>query len=277
MKGSSMLSSRGLGQPRCGFVSGACRNGSAIGHHQPPPARPRSCAIVSNTGSLRRHRFGAEIDSADLVLRFNTAPTSGYEKYVGRCEGLRLVNNLFPRRCCGDLVHEHRNTPMVSGAKYVVLTEVPFNVPPGFDTMQRTAAPGAVFLASPSAVKAVRDVFRYHEADQGAPWLHEGLSGRGEAPGASAGAFGMLLALSLCDSVLAYGLTKSDDAALSRYHYYGPGEFANASSRNWHPSIDAERQLWRELAGSQHGWEGRVALPGFRCACGAGREPNLVF
>eukprot|EP00971_Amphidinium_carterae_P333314 6467992-Amphidinium_carterae.1 len=54
-------------------------------------SRP-SCAVVSNSGVLAKHDFGSEIDSADVVMRFNDAPVEGYEKQVGSKETVRFVN-----------------------------------------------------------------------------------------------------------------------------------------------------------------------------------------
>lgn len=36
-------------------------------------------AIVGSSGGLRRHPSGTQIDSHDYVVRFNRAPTDGYE------------------------------------------------------------------------------------------------------------------------------------------------------------------------------------------------------
>ncbi|XP_014245125.1 beta-galactoside alpha-2,6-sialyltransferase 2 isoform X2 [Cimex lectularius] len=48
-----------------------------------------NCAIVSNSGALN----GSNLDSHDLVLRFNHAPTIGYEKDVGRKTTIRILNS----------------------------------------------------------------------------------------------------------------------------------------------------------------------------------------
>ncbi|MEQ2216224.1 hypothetical protein XENOCAPTIV_012792, partial [Xenoophorus captivus] len=48
----------------------------------------KSCAVVSSAGSLRNSGLGKEI-----VLRFNAAPTSGFEKDVGSKTTIRLINS----------------------------------------------------------------------------------------------------------------------------------------------------------------------------------------
>ena len=52
-----------------------------------------TCAVVGSSGVLLRDRFGAEIDAHDVVLRFNNAPTAGFEAIVGSRTTLRLLNS----------------------------------------------------------------------------------------------------------------------------------------------------------------------------------------
>ena len=52
-----------------------------------------TCAVVGNSPKLLTSQYGAQIDSHDAVLRFNDAPTKGFETYVGRRCTFR-ANNL---------------------------------------------------------------------------------------------------------------------------------------------------------------------------------------
>ncbi|XP_078697646.1 beta-galactoside alpha-2,6-sialyltransferase 2-like [Branchiostoma floridae x Branchiostoma belcheri] len=55
-----------------------------------------SCAVVSSSHGLRLHKYGQEIDSHDAVLRFNCAPTQGFEQFVGNRTDIRLINTQIP-------------------------------------------------------------------------------------------------------------------------------------------------------------------------------------
>ncbi|XP_025830591.1 beta-galactoside alpha-2,6-sialyltransferase 1, partial [Agrilus planipennis] len=53
----------------------------------------KSCAVVASSGALRGSNLGRTIDSYNVVLRFNNAPTKGFESDVGRKTTLRIVNS----------------------------------------------------------------------------------------------------------------------------------------------------------------------------------------
>ncbi|MCK5604184.1 glycosyltransferase family 29 protein [Candidatus Pacearchaeota archaeon] len=51
-----------------------------------------SVVIVGSSAKLLKSKHGANIDSFDNVLRFNRAPTEGFEEHVGSKTTMRIVN-----------------------------------------------------------------------------------------------------------------------------------------------------------------------------------------
>jgi hypothetical protein len=51
------------------------------------------CAMVSNSGALIGSHLGQDIDSHDIVLRFNNAPTIDYIEDVGNKTTIRILNS----------------------------------------------------------------------------------------------------------------------------------------------------------------------------------------
>ena len=56
-----------------------------------------TCALVGNGGELRKFNYGDAIDSHDLVVRLNQAPTMGHAVWVGRKTTHRALNRLWTR------------------------------------------------------------------------------------------------------------------------------------------------------------------------------------
>lgn len=78
------------------------------------------CAIIGSSGHMLNFEHGADIDAHDLVLRFNSAPTKGFEKHVGAKTTHRLTNtrNFNYREYKSEHVYVHmRNSGALSALK----------------------------------------------------------------------------------------------------------------------------------------------------------------
>ncbi|CAL8114226.1 unnamed protein product [Orchesella dallaii] len=53
----------------------------------------RSCAVIPNSAALDGAKHGIDIDSHDFILRFNNAPTQGFEDDVGALTSMRIINS----------------------------------------------------------------------------------------------------------------------------------------------------------------------------------------
>ena len=51
-----------------------------------------TCAVVGSSAAIMRTARGYQINNHDMVIRFNGAPTAGYEKYVGSKTDLRILS-----------------------------------------------------------------------------------------------------------------------------------------------------------------------------------------
>merc|ERR1719446_954005 len=64
---------------------------------EPPQPRLRDCAVVSSSGALGEHAYGAEIDAHEHVFRVNGAPVGGrYAKAVGGRREIDVLEGFTP-------------------------------------------------------------------------------------------------------------------------------------------------------------------------------------
>jgi hypothetical protein len=88
----------------------------------------KTCAVVSNSGALSSRESGKDIDAHDIVFRFNTAPTQGFEDYVGNKTDYR-VGGRFPKPCehkvcqtfpTGEAFTNHRSYARISHLRHLL-------------------------------------------------------------------------------------------------------------------------------------------------------------
>ncbi|KAK3272032.1 hypothetical protein CYMTET_19646 [Cymbomonas tetramitiformis] len=78
-----------------------------------------SCAVVGNSGSLTFGKFGQSVDSHDIVIRINQAPTSRQHKgRVGTRTTFRLLNHLWTAHYAYRA--EEKNVPVEPNVTLVV-------------------------------------------------------------------------------------------------------------------------------------------------------------
>jgi len=202
---------------------------------QSPKIIHKSCALVGNSGILKRTQFGKSIDKHEAVMRVNQAPVKGYEKYVGSKVTYRMLNNKWTTVYYEDGVS---NTDVPGGtsnlARYLLAQE-PSNVTfivsrattKQFETFSQTVAKRRSEMKKPlllssrvvSGARTALIGFRDFEKNR-AKYSEEELT-------PSSGLLGVYLLLNLCKRVSVYGFSLDDSRKTNdmkaeglRYHYF---------------------------------------------------------
>mmetsp|Transcript_51118 Transcript_51118/g.94608 ORF Transcript_51118/g.94608 Transcript_51118/m.94608 type:complete len:344 (-) Transcript_51118:35-1066(-) len=200
----------------------------------------RRCAVVSNSGVLLHHKHGASIDSpeTDLVFRFNDALIGGELKdHVGERDDVRILNLKLSGFGGPDKKFDHYMSPNTT-------SEFPVFVP------RRAAA-----LKDPARV-----------ADK----MLRGTFGNMDGPGRAqtTGLQGVVLAMSLCDQVWAYGFPDTPNSVDAPFHYFGEMKQGSASANPEpvHAKVaHLEKRLYSMMAINSDVNASDVAvIPGFR-------------
>ena len=190
---------------------------------EPKAMSCRTCAVVSNAGSLLESKHGKAIDKNDCVWRMNRAPTEGYEKHVGKKTTLDWVNS-FPH------LRDVRILPRVGTPLLHGMTVDLFNTGMVGPYDPKTAGFGR-FMAWLSGHVAFKEQHPDYEAnviDIGwyanswlaywaylAPWVSPS-SPMGFHARPSSGWHVARLALDRCAKVRMYGFSMSSD----KFHYF---------------------------------------------------------
>ena len=146
------------------------------------------CSLVGSSGSLLYFENGPEIDRSDLVIRFNHAPSTMYEKHVGSRTDLRISNGEhlgFNEKGNEKSLHHLRSKSflarmMLYEKAFGKKRDMPYLVHPGFTE---------------------------YVANASLPYI------------ASSGYFAILMAMEVCSHVNLYGFHSSFNQG-SRHHYF---------------------------------------------------------
>mmetsp|Transcript_60645 Transcript_60645/g.144470 ORF Transcript_60645/g.144470 Transcript_60645/m.144470 type:complete len:369 (-) Transcript_60645:65-1171(-) len=218
--------------------------------------RGSKCAVVSNSGVLLAHEYGAEIDSADLVFRFNDAAVdSSVARHVGSREDFRVLND----QQSNWIHHPARLHLEFSPDAVYVLQRQEIK---GRNHLHQIVDmhPLGTFLEGDRYLTKVAEEIMQQVFGSPNVTFH-GKAHRHM----TTGFHGMLLAASLCKEVRAYGMASSVNGASAPYHYYGAmKEGTTANDVQNHPTYNEERELWRMLAtNSDLNSTDKAVFPGF--------------
>eukprot|EP00927_Polykrikos_kofoidii_P039600 TRINITY_DN3395_c0_g1_i3.p1 TRINITY_DN3395_c0_g1~~TRINITY_DN3395_c0_g1_i3.p1 ORF type:complete len:426 (+),score=33.18 TRINITY_DN3395_c0_g1_i3:70-1347(+) len=195
----------------------------------PNATRNSTCAIVSSSGALLKRNYAKEIDAHPFVVRFNDAPVSGYEAWVGSKYSLRTGWNQHPRNRKQDANNTASFNETYFGCSWVF--------------RGKTHKHHEV-ECSPEPTNTIRALYpnllgHSGKVEKGRPASFASLS---------AGALTLFMALTSCKEVVLYEVVASDMAYFEPYHYYGTAARDRTTSRSEHIYWGAEHDLWARLA-----------------------------
>ena len=79
-----------------GFMTTTTNDGGGSGKKY----QYESCALVGNSGSVLRKKFGKYINNHDVIVRFNMAPIGGFEHHVGNRTDVWVNGHEASKRLC---------------------------------------------------------------------------------------------------------------------------------------------------------------------------------
>mmetsp|Transcript_57108 Transcript_57108/g.105592 ORF Transcript_57108/g.105592 Transcript_57108/m.105592 type:complete len:345 (+) Transcript_57108:87-1121(+) len=217
-----------------------------------------TCAVVSSSGVLLSHTHGPEIDSADLVWRFNDAEVDpSIADYVGTREDVRVLND----QQSDYLIYPGHLTLNISANAILVMQRQRGGSgirPYRLMQMLHEMHPMGNFVQGDRYVNLVgQQVMDNAFGQPESPWNVQ------MSRHLTTGFQGILMAATLCKEVRTYGFVNSPHTDAAPYHYYGE-KMGNAAEKGKHATYDQEKLFWRMIAtNSDIDATDKAVFPGF--------------
>uniref|UniRef100_A0A3P9HNY8 CMP-N-acetylneuraminate-beta-galactosamide-alpha-2,3-sialyltransferase 1 n=1 Tax=Oryzias latipes TaxID=8090 RepID=A0A3P9HNY8_ORYLA len=194
------------------------------------PQRCRTCSVVGNSGNLKGSNYGALIDTSDLVIRMNKAPTKGFEKDVGA----KTTHHVMYPESAVDL--SNTTSLVLVPFKTLDLQWIISALTTG--TIRGTYMPVKSWIkANKNKVVVINPRFIKYVYES---WLE----GRGHYP--STGFLTLMFALHICDEVNVFGF--GADQHGNWHHYWEHNQLAGAFRHTGVHDGDYEYNLTLTLA-----------------------------
>ncbi|XP_036404169.1 beta-galactoside alpha-2,6-sialyltransferase 1-like isoform X3 [Megalops cyprinoides] len=209
----------------------------------------KTCAVVSSAGSLKHSGLGSEIDLHDAVLRFNAAPTAGYEKDVGTKTTIRLINS----QVMASDDHYFLSSALYNTGILVAWDPAPYSSDLNEYQKYRSMHPKQPFY-----------ILHPHMEWQVWEQIQDNMAEPIQRNPPSSGLLGTVLMMSLCEVVHVYEFLPSRRKT-KLCHYYQQFYDEACTVGAYHPLLYEKNLVKRINLGPDRDiyTHGRVTLPGF--------------